>query len=142
METATAVVEGRLVLGKLSRNLTKTGTRNCEAALTWELKDGTFSAQGEVWNHIKTDIVAGGQMVDTLADLFPHNAKAQRIKAIWERWHLNDMLAACVHQRERGETWATHPSAICPDCGYSLGSAGLREELPTEVVAEILSWSA
>jgi hypothetical protein len=53
---------------------------------------------------------------------------------IWHRWHLNDMKAECEHQRQRGETWETHPSATCPDCGYVLGSAWLREEVPADVI--------
>lgn len=59
----------------------------------------------------------------------------QAFRVCWERWHLNDMQAACEHQRARGETWTTHPSATCPDCGYRLGQAWLMEELPPEVVA-------
>jgi len=53
---------------------------------------------------------------------------------VWSTWHLNDMQAACEHQRARGETWVTHPSAICPDCHYVLGSAWLRAEVPADVV--------
>jgi hypothetical protein len=52
----------------------------------------------------------------------------------WDRWHLNNMRAECEHQRERGETWKTHPSAECPDCGYRLGSAWLKEEMPASVI--------
>ena len=53
---------------------------------------------------------------------------------VWKTWHLNDMQAECKHQRARGETWVTHPSAICPDCGYSLGSKWLRMEVPENVL--------
>ncbi len=58
---------------------------------------------------------------------------------IWERWHLNDMNAECEHQRARGETWETNPLAICPDCGYKLGSAWQYEPLPDSVVNFIRS---
>lgn len=57
---------------------------------------------------------------------------------VWNLWHLNDMKAECEHQRARGETWKTHPEAICPDCGYKLGSAWLREEVPADVVDFLL----
>ena len=53
---------------------------------------------------------------------------------IWDRWHLNDARAECEHQLQRGETWKTHPGAICPNCGYSLGSALLHEQVPDEVL--------
>jgi len=52
----------------------------------------------------------------------------------WDRWHLNDMKAECEHQSQRGETWETHPNAVCPDCGYSLGSAWLKEVVPQSVL--------
>jgi hypothetical protein len=48
-------------------------------------------------------------------------------------WHLNDMHAECVHQEARGETWKTHPEAKCPDCGYTLGSAWTKRDLPADV---------
>lgn len=53
---------------------------------------------------------------------------------VWKRWHLNDMRAECEHQRARGETYSTHPSAECPDCGYRLGSAWLHEDVPADVL--------
>ncbi len=51
------------------------------------------------------------------------------------KWHLNDMHAECTHQEARGETYATHPDAMCPDCGYKLGSAWLKRDLPADVLA-------
>lgn len=55
---------------------------------------------------------------------------------LWDRWHLNGMRAGCEHQRARGWTWETHPSAACPECGYRFGSAWLFEELPGDFVAQ------
>jgi len=52
----------------------------------------------------------------------------------WKRWHLNHMRSACEHQRAFGWTFETHPSAPCPTCGYKLGHAWLREELPESVI--------
>lgn len=69
-----------------------------------------------------------GQIRETIAKFFPEVAP-------FFRWHLNDMKAECEHQEARGETWSTHPGAVCPDCGYKLGSAWLRRELPAEVIA-------
>lgn len=65
--------------------------------------------------------------------------KVGQLLAIWDQWHLNGLRAECEHQRARGERWTTHPSAVCPDCGYSLGSAWLYEPLPDDVVAFIES---
>lgn len=68
-----------------------------------------------------------GQIRETLAEWFPEVVP-------YFQWHLNDMHAECIHQEARGETYATHPGAECPDCGYKLGSAWQRRELPVEVV--------
>ena len=59
-----------------------------------------LSICGSIWNHMRTDCISCGQNIDEIAKLFPDNKKVQRIKEIWERWHLNDMKAGCVHQRE------------------------------------------
>jgi len=79
---------------------------------------------GQILDHLTVDRYAPGWNAETL----------MRFHDIWERWHLNDMRAECEHQRKRGETWTSHPSAVCPDCGYTLGSAWLREELPSYVI--------
>lgn len=68
-----------------------------------------------------------GQIVESLRKWFPEAAP-------YLKYHLNDMHAECIHQEARGETYATHPSAECPECGYVLGSAWLKRELPAEVI--------
>ncbi len=68
-----------------------------------------------------------GQITETLSLFFPE-AKP------FLKWHLNDMKAECIHQEARGEKWTTHPDAVCPDCGYRLGSQWLKRELPPEVL--------
>ena len=68
-----------------------------------------------------------GQIREELLDYFPEVEP-------YLQWHLNNMHAECEHQQARGETYETHPGAVCPDCGYKLGSAWLRRELPQEVI--------
>lgn len=129
------------------------------------LADGTFRMRGG-------DPVggSGGQCVDEVrrVDEFAPGwdaARRDRLVAIWDRWHLNDMQAGCVHQRriadrlgrEPHQLFATpftlthpdrtssydamhgkqitHARVFCPICGYGYGSAWLREELPANVVA-------
>lgn len=60
--------------------------------------------------------------------------KVERFVAVWREWHLNDLQAACEHQRALGWKWTTHPMAICPVCGYELGSAWLRKDVPKDVL--------
>jgi hypothetical protein len=152
--------EKKYFIGKLDRNSGKTGPRNCKAYLTWELKDGRFAMCGEVWNHIGTDMVHAGQCVDAIAAQFPHDAKAQRMLAIWRRYHLNDMKAGSAVQEEWLRANPIDPAeyaypkshyevasaklaaaGLNPDAdGYRYGSAWKAEPLPAEVVAEIESW--
>lgn len=71
---------------------------------------------------------SSGQIRETLRAWFP-----ELIPAL--PYHLNDMHAECVHQEQRGETYKTHPLAECPDCGYKLGSAWTKRELPQDIVS-------
>lgn len=73
-----------------------------------------------------------GQIREELVRFFPD------VQSYFQ-WHLNDMHAECVHQEARGETYTTHPGAECPDCGYKLGSAWTRRELPSDVIAWVQS---
>lgn len=74
-----------------------------------------------------------GPKVDKLAPGW-NRAKLKKFLAAWGRWHLNDMNAACKHQRARGETYDSNPKAICKDCGYHIGTAWLFEEIPQDVI--------
>lgn len=78
---------------------------------------------------------------------------------IWKRWHLNDMQSACEHQRALGWKYDTHrkhrtevhtpaiglPGVVvtytkagqCPTCGYLIGSAWLKEEVPAAVIKQL-----
>jgi len=110
-----------------------------------ELKDGRLSLSG-VEGPRKNDNCVGscGQINMSTWDIENYapgwNAALEgRLRKIWKNWHLNDMRAECAHQRARGENWTSHPSAQCPDCGYKLGSAWLREEVPQEILNELFS---
>jgi len=108
---------------------------------TVKMTDGKLSICGVEGPTRDGNCIGGcGQIVMHLKpeDLNPapgwDRAKIGQFLQVWDRWHLNDMKAECEHQRARGETWTTHPLAECPDCRYILGSAWLREEVPTDVI--------
>lgn len=113
--------------------------------VTLEVKDGktNFSASGEVWQSNMRDIVMGGQCLDSIWTEFSGQLENptlfKQIMRLWEKFHLNDMHAECEHQEKRGETWATHPGAECPDCGYKLGSAWLYRAIPKPYLADIIT---
>lgn len=137
------------------------GRANCEAEITWTLENGRFSMSAGIWMPSKRDLLACGQMVDTVAGYFPGDEQVQRMRAVWQRWHLNDMKAGSPAQ----ETWLRenpipeeeyrYPASyytivsaklaavgLNPDAdGYLYGHEWKREELPADVVAEIESWS-
>lgn len=68
-------------------------------------KDGkkVFTACGNIWNRTHTDIVAGGQCLDTIAE-YVKDEKFLEIYRLWKLYHLNDMHPECEHQAEMG--WA------------------------------------
>ncbi len=56
---------------------------------------------------------------------------------IWKEWHLNDLQAGCIHQREMGwsrDGYDKHPSEPCPICGYKYGTAWLKKDVPESVI--------
>ena len=120
------------------------GRKSCMADVEVEITDRNgypeLSICGDIWNNLHTNIIMGGQCLDTILGYFPRSAKVQRIVEVWERWHLNGMHAECEHQRALGWTWTTHPGEPCPECGYKLGSAWLREDLPAEIIEEVRGW--
>ena len=60
--------------------------------------------------------------------------KVNQLMFIWELYHLNDLQAGCEHQRLAGITYKDNPSHICPICGYKIGSAWKRLEVPEDVL--------
>ena len=91
------------------------GTPRNAAEIEWELTNGKFTASGTIWNPHKTDIRNGGQCVDTIADLFPDDARALSILQVWKRYHLNDMRAGCEHPRALGWGAGYHVSLTLTD---------------------------
>lgn len=84
----------------------------------------------------------GGQTLETLKKL--KNSPLSRkglgeLADIWEKWHLNDCKAGCIHQGNinvNDEDWtklAKIETDKCPE-KYSYGSKWLIEPLPYEVI--------
>lgn len=165
-----------LKLGKVDYNGTGRRINAVELELSLRTLDGTrrtvdleevdgcreLSVVGRVWNHLHTDIIAGGQLVDLIARSFPEDARVQRIAALWQRWHLNGMKSgtraqrACLTGYELGcqdGSGDPYPSAcryddacgvlkacgLLEDRGYRYGSSWLCDPLPPEVEAEVLA---
>lgn len=93
----------RISLGKVDGY--ENGRRSCPAEIEINLKEYKpgkieFTASGSVWNFKKTDILMGGQCIDTLAGMVSKEYKeeANFVKEMWDRYHLNGMHAGTPAQ--------------------------------------------
>ena len=66
-------------------------SKSNEVTLTLDTDRGYFSVCGDVWNHVHSDIIMGGQCVDTIVKNYARNANARNIRALWEVFHLRDL---------------------------------------------------
>lgn len=67
-------------------------------------KDGDkkrFSVSASVWNTRHSDIVCGGQCLDTIAPYIDSPLYSEILR-LWELYHLNDMHPECEHQHAEG----------------------------------------
>ena len=114
-----------------------------------------FSASASVWNNKHTDIVVGGQCLDTLAEYpeIAQNPIFRKIYPIWQRYHLNNFNAGTKKQTEEVEKYLKDGkkydyTGVCEylksinlyeDNGYKYGHGWLIEQIPAETTKEIES---
>lgn len=60
-----------------------------------------FSVSAEVWNSRRSDIVCGGQCLDTIAP-YINDPVFSEILRLWKLYHLNDVHPECEHQAAEG----------------------------------------
>lgn len=60
-----------------------------------------FSVSANVWNTRRTDIITGGQCLDTIAPYIDSPLYSEILR-LWELYHLNDMHPECEHQHAEG----------------------------------------
>lgn len=92
-----------------------------------------------------------GQCQERLADITKPAAgwtmdEVRELHTIWDRWHLNDMRAACAHmdpatlareERNGQQVIATGAINTCPVSDYTYGHAWLIEPIPQDVIDRI-----
>jgi hypothetical protein len=61
------------------------------------------------------------------------------LRAIWERWHLNTMRAACAHMpADARARWDRREAVVCDaGSGYKYGTSWLVEPIPAKVVERV-----
>ena len=79
-----------------------------------------------VWNASHTDYLTCEQVVDDVYKVFASQLNDpslyKKIMGLWERNHLNDMHAGCIHQRKfESEPYKKHEKAYCNKCKYKYG---------------------
>lgn len=83
------------------------GKKQCLVELEVELKEReegkpVFSVCGDVWNARHTDIIQGGQCIDTVwgqySKQLTNRTLYKEIMELWQKYHLNDTKAWCEHQ--------------------------------------------
>ena len=113
-----------------------------------------FSCCGNIWNAHRTDIVCGGQCLDTIAE-YVHTPLFKEIYRFWKLYHLNGMHAGTVEQEEAIEKWKAEGNEydyeeVCKYLyriglyvvehegePYMYGSAWLHREIPKEDLERI-----
>lgn len=92
-------------------------------------RDGkpTFSAMATVYNQTKTDCVACGQCLDSIAKR-TNDKTFMEIYRLWKLYHLNDMHAGTVEQEKAVDAWRANGNTYDYKavCDY-LKSIGLYE---------------
>lgn len=95
--------------GKIAYRNPKVRNNEVTVDIEWKPNNSgkmVFSASGDVWNNIHTDIYCGGQCLDTLND-FPEikaNPTFQKIYRLWKNYHLNDMHPGTIEQERALES--------------------------------------
>lgn len=113
------------------------GRRKQQAVtLDIEVTEKRLSVSGATWPgpdpSVCNDITSGGQIVDTLDRIttFAPGWSAElvrSVKAVWDRWHLNDVKAGCQHQRAYG--WDKRPiDPAKPTNAYGRHFDGQRQD--------------
>jgi len=123
-------------------------------------KNGCFSASGFIWNHIKSDIISGGQILNKILSYYPNNKLVKKIVDIWSQYHLNDLTPGSPKQmvylkslskpsNAEFYTWECEQlkkvnllideSFLHNGKPYKYGTAWLKTEIPENVQQEIFS---
>ena len=63
-----------------------------------------FSVCGNIWNSKKTDILCGGQCLDTIAE-YIDTPLFNEIYRLWKAYHLNDMHSGTEEQEAELDRW-------------------------------------
>ena len=107
-----------------------------------ETKNGpAFSASANVWNSKDSDIICGGQCLDSLVPFFKNNAVYMTIFSMWKKYHLNDMHPGTPAQEKAlNEAGLTEFATNYTDCCEYLKKIGLFNDNGTNFGETWVYW--
>lgn len=89
------------VFPKIAFNRTrKINTPEIEMTLKEENGKSVLSICGSIWNSKHTDIIAGGQCLDTMYKYLKHDKLFKEIYRLWKLYHLNGLHAGTIKQEQ------------------------------------------
>ena len=74
------------------------GRKNNLVTIEVSFNGTRFSASGNIWNRLQTDIISGGQNLDELYEYLKDDGLFLKIYSIWKQYHLNDMTPGTPKQ--------------------------------------------
>lgn len=92
-----------------------------------------FSACGNIWNDRCSDIICGGQCLDTISEYVKDPIFLQILR-LWKMYHLNDMHPECTHQKMLGWTEKAKKKIKIYHWFLDEESRKLKEDAKTEAV--------
>ena len=95
------VISKKLYFGKVDYNKTgrKVNLIEVDIELKKEKQGYVFSASGGFWDNTKTDYICCGQCLDEIYKYKKHNKMFLEVYKFWQKYHLNNMNADCIHGR-------------------------------------------
>ena len=151
-------METKISLPKIDFN--NIGKKINAVDLEISFENGCFTASGTIWNNIKSDCIAAGQMLGEISKFYPNNKLVKKIVSIWSQYHLNDLTPGSPKQmaylkslskpsNAEFYTWECEQlkkvnllidkSFLHNGKPYEYGSAWLKTEIPENVQQEIFS---
>lgn len=146
----------RINMGKI--DYYNIGKKNCKVVINITLEDKEkycdtehtpkwcYSCSASVYNHIGTDILIGGQCLDSLVPYFKDNELFNTLYRLWKNYHLNDLHAGTIAQEKAIDEWKNQGNkyeytAVCNyldsigllvDNGYRYGTGWLYRPIPKD----------
>ena len=79
------------IFGKIAYNKRKENLVTIEVEYNGIQSNPYFSVCGSIWNRIESDILCGGQNLDTLYPFFKDNELFLEIYDLWKKYHLKNI---------------------------------------------------